>query len=170
MFRSGAEAPARHHHSLSVPGEAEATLLLMPAWVPGRYFGVKMVSVFPGNALRSLPSVHGTYLLSSGTTGELLAAIDGGELTARRTAAASALASRYLSRGDSTHLLMVGTGRLSLCLIEAHASVRPIERVTVWGRDPAKAEAVVRRATALGLKAEVAVDLETAVASGEKAF
>ena len=68
------------------------TLLLMPAWLPGRYMGLKQVSVFPGNAVRGLPSIFGSYLLSSAVTGELLAIIDGGELTARRTAAASALA------------------------------------------------------------------------------
>ena len=135
MFRSGAEAPTRHHHAVDVPGEPQATLLLMPAWVPGRYMGVKMVSVFPGNTLRGLPSIYGSYLLSSAVTGELLAIIDGGELTARRTAAASALASRYLSRADSATLLVCGTGRLSFNLIEAHVAFRPITTVMIWGRD-----------------------------------
>jgi ornithine cyclodeaminase len=167
MFRSGAGAPPRHQHMVAVPGEPEATLLLMPAWVPGRYVGVKMVSVFPGNAGRGLPSIHGSYLLSSGTTGELLAILDGGELTARRTAAASALASRHLSRRQSATLLVCGTGRLSFNLIEAHAAVRPIERVMVWGRDPAKAEAVAGRARALGLDARSAGDLEQAVSEAD---
>lgn len=162
MFRSGAEAPPRHQHAVAVPGEPEATLLLMPAWVPGRYVGVKMVSVFPGNAVRGLPSIYGSYLLSSGTTGELLAILDGGELTARRTAAASALASRYLSRRQSATLLICGTGRLAPNLIEAHAAVRPIEKVMVWGRDPAKAKQVAQRAAALGLEASVVQDLEAA--------
>jgi ornithine cyclodeaminase len=162
MFRSRAQAPERHHHTIEVPDEPEATLLLMPAWVPGRYFGVKMVSVFPGNAARSLPSIHGSYLLSSGTTGELLAILDGGELTARRTACASALASRYLSRKESSTLLVCGTGRLSFNLIEAHKSVRPIEKVIVWGRDAAKAEQVAQRAAMFGLDAAAAGDLEAA--------
>jgi ornithine cyclodeaminase len=162
MFRSRAQAPERHHHAIEVPGEPEATLLLMPAWVPGRYFGVKMVSVFPGNAARGLPSIHGSYLLSSGTTGELLAILDGGELTARRTACASALASRYLSRKESSTLLVCGTGRLSFNLIEAHKSVRPIDRVIVWGRDAAKAEQVAERAAMFGLDAAAAGDLEAA--------
>jgi len=167
MFRSGAKVPERHHHTIEVPGEVEGTLLLMPAWVPGRYMGVKLVSVFPGNAVRGLPSIYGSYLLSSAVSGELLAIIDGGELTARRTAAASALASRFLSRPDSKVLLVAGTGRLSLNLIEAHAVVRPIEKVLVWGRDADKAEAIVRRATALGFAASAVADLEAAVGEAD---
>jgi ornithine cyclodeaminase len=167
MFRSGAHVPGRHHHTIEVPGEPDGTLLLMPAWLAGRYMGVKMVSVFAGNARRGLPSIYGSYLLSSAVTGELLAIIDGGELTARRTAAASALASRWLSRPDSKVLLVAGTGRLSVNLIEAHAAVRPLERVIVWGRDPQKAEAVVRRARAIGLDGAVASDLGAAVGEAD---
>ena len=162
MFRSSPEAPPRHHHTIEVPGEPDATLLLMPAWLPGRYVGVKMVSVFPGNGQRGLPAIFGSYLLSSGSTGELLAILDGGELTARRTAAASALASRCLSRADSNTLLVCGTGRLSLNLIEAHASVRPITDVLVWGRDPVKAQAVADQAASLGIAITVASDLAEA--------
>jgi ornithine cyclodeaminase len=162
MFTGGGTAPPRHHHDMEVPREASATLLLMPAWSPGRYFGVKMVSVFPGNGARGLPAIHGSYLLSSGLTGELLAVMDGGELTARRTAAASALASSYLSQPDASTMLMVGTGRLSLNLIEAHAVMRPLTRVLIWGRDRAKAEAIAQEASSLGLSVEVAADLESA--------
>jgi ornithine cyclodeaminase len=162
MFISGCESPPRHHHDVAVPGEPTGTLLLMPAWLPGRYMGLKQVSVFPGNATRSLPSIFGTYLLSSAVTGELLAIVDGGELTARRTAAASALAASYLARRDATVMLMVGTGRLSTNLIEAHLAVRPLREVLVWGRDGRKAEAIVQRAATLGVDARVVSDLEGA--------
>lgn len=162
MFQGDCVMPVRHHHSVSVPGEADATLLLMPAWQPGRYIGVKLVSVFPDNATRSLPAIHGSYLLSSGQTGELLAVIDGGELTARRTAAASALAARYLARQDASRLLIVGTGRLSVNLVEAHSRVRPITNVSIWGRDAEKAQRVAADARALGYAARVVSDLETA--------
>lgn len=162
IFTGGGAAPPRHHHDMEVPGEAAATLLLMPAWVAGRYFGVKMVSVFPGNGARGLPAIFGSYLLSSGLTGELLAVMDGGELTARRTAAASALASSYLSRPDASTMLMVGTGRLSLNLIEAHAVVRPLSRVLIWGRDRAKAGAIAQDAASFGLDVETVDDLEAA--------
>lgn len=66
--------------------------------------------------------------------------MDGSELTRRRTAAASALAARELARADAETLLVVGTGKLAPMVIEAHAAVRPIKRVRLWGRHPEKAE------------------------------
>ncbi|MEQ8782049.1 MAG: ornithine cyclodeaminase family protein [Roseibium album] len=138
MFRSGCTMPTRHHHDFKIPGEPDGTLLLMPAWVPGGYAGVKVVNVVPGNSERNLPAVHGQYLLSDARTGEMLAMIDGGELTARRTAAASALAARYLARSDARHLLVLGTGRLAPNLIAAHMAIRSIEEVTIWGRSQEK--------------------------------
>ena len=97
-FRGDVIAPTRHHHSLARAG-GDATLLLMPAWQAGTggYAGVKIVSVFPGNAERGKPSVMGTYLLLDGDSGEPLAALDGQALTLWRTAAASALASTFLA-------------------------------------------------------------------------
>ncbi len=163
MFRSDCKMPTRHHHSLQVPNEPDATLLLMPAWTEGRYMGVKIVSVFPGNLRRSLPSVSGTYLLSSALTGQNLAIIDGAELTARRTAASSALASRFLSRADAKILLVCGTGRLSLNLIEAHGSQRALEKVLVWGRSTEKAAETVKLASRLHPNVSIARDLEAAV-------
>jgi alanine dehydrogenase len=162
MFARGCEMPVRHHHTVKVPGEPDATLLLMPAWQEGGYIGVKTVTVFPGNSARGRMAVNASYALMSAETGETLAMIDGGELTARRTAAASALAADYLARKDASHLLVAGTGRLALNLVEAHASVRPIRRVTIWGRDRAKAEDVAVRATALGFDACAAKSLEAA--------
>ena len=162
MFISGCDAPPRHHHDVHVPGEPDGTLLLMPAWLAGRYMGLKQVSVFPGNAARGLPSIFGSYLLSSAVTGELLAIIDGRELTARRTAAASALAASYLARKDASVMLMTGTGRLSSNLIEAHKTVSPLKKVFIWGRDMAKAEAIARHAETLGLEAIATDNLESA--------
>lgn len=167
MFRRGCEMPVRHHHKVEVPGEADATLLLMPAWLAGKYLGVKMVSVFPGNATRGLAAVSGSYLLTHGTTGELLCILDGTELTARRTAAASALAAKYLARKDAKKLLMVGTGRMSTNLIEAHAHVREIEQISVWGRNPEKAQAVADGLKAKGFDVTPATDLADSCASAD---
>ncbi|WFU01848.1 ornithine cyclodeaminase family protein [Rhizobium sp. CB3171] len=167
MFAGGCVMPVRHHHDMEVPGESHATLLLMPAWLPGQYMGVKMVSVFPDNASRALPAIFGTYLLSSGKTGEMLAAIDGGELTARRTAATSALAARYLARTDAQELLVCGTGRLSLNLIQAHAEGRELTRIGVWGRDRDKAQQVADDARAFGLDVQAVTDLEAAARSAD---
>lgn len=138
-FREGVESPPRHHHAMHRP-DGEATMLLMPAWERAGYIGVKMVNVFPQNADHGLPAIAGVYLLSEGDHGRPLACIDGSELTRRRTAAASALAARELAREDASTLLVVGTGKLAPMVIEAHASVRPITRVRVWGRNTEKAE------------------------------
>jgi len=162
-LRSDITVPDRNH--LSIPAETgpDMTMLLMPAWDGDNFFGVKLVVVAPNNASRDLPAVQATYQLFDRVTGEPVALIDGGELTARKTAASSALASRYLSRENSASLLMVGTGVLAPHLIAAHASVRPIERVLVWGRNPDKAAAVVDGLGDLEAKISVAEDLDAAV-------
>lgn len=163
MFRTGAEMPARHHHTVPVPGGSDGTLLLMPAWQAGRHIGIKMVTVFPDNAAAQMPSVMGAYLLLDGKTGKPVALMDGPALTARRTAAASALAASYLARPDCERLLMVGTGALASHLIEAHASVRPIVNVLVWGRDHQKAAKLAQRLSRRNLKIAATTDLANAV-------
>ena len=164
MFRTGCEMPVRHHHPVAVPGEPDAMLLLMPAWRAGEQLGVKLVTVVPGNAARDLPSVQSIYLLSDARSGALLALIDGGELTSRRTAAASALAASYLAREDASRLLIVGSGQLALNMAAAHASVRPIRHVDVWGRRPDRAAAVAEQVRAmLGVEAQAVTDLQAAV-------
>ena len=167
FFRIGCTVPVRHHHHIDVPNEDGTTLLLMPAWREGDFIGVKVVTIFPGNLARSLPSVMGTYLILSGKTGRPLASMDGKELTVRRTGAASALASRYLSRADSRHLLMVGTGSLAPHMIRAHAATRPIDRVTIWGRTPKNAEALARSLAGSPFAVEVSRDLEPAVRAAD---
>ncbi|MGK6315035.1 ornithine cyclodeaminase family protein [Neorhizobium sp. DT-125] len=162
MFKGDCVMPVRHHHDMEVPGEANAVMLLMPAWVPGDHIGVKILNLFPDNHLRALPTIIGSYLLSSGRTGEMLAIVEGGELTARRTAATSALAARYLARHDAEVMLMAGTGRLSLNLMQAHAVTRPLKRFLIWGRNGEKAEETAKDARALGLDAAAVGDLATA--------
>lgn len=137
-FVEGVEAPPRHHHAMHRK-DGEATMLLMPAWQTEGYVGVKMVNVYPQNADAGLPAISGVYLLSNGDNGQPLACIDGSELTRRRTAAASALAARELAHPEAETLVVLGTGKLAPMLIEAHASVRPIRKVQVWGRNPDKA-------------------------------
>ena len=135
--------PPRHHHNFPNPRtQADATLLLMPAWNPGQQAGVKMVTINPENAQFDLPSVQGTYIYFDAVTGVIKALIEGNSLTAKRTAATSAMASSYLSHPDASSLLMIGTGALAPNLIKAHASVRSIEQVYVWGRNFEKAQAV----------------------------
>ena len=153
LFRAGCEMPVRHHHPIREPlgpGSTDAMLLLMPAWTTGQSgrIGVKVVTVFPDNGKRSLPSIYGQYLLLDGGTGATLALLDGTMLTKRRTACASGLASRYLSRPDAERMLMIGTGALAPELIRVHAKVRPIREVTIWGRTPRQAESLAERLSA----------------------
>ena len=158
LFRAGCTVPARHHHEVATDG-APATLLLMPAWREGGALGVKTVSVFPDNAAKGLPSIMGTYLLLDGTTGRPRAIIDGTSLTLHRTAAASALAARYLARANSARLLMVGAGALAPHLVRAHAAMRPIRWVRIWNRHPDKAEALARDLAGESLDVSASTDL-----------
>src|SRR5205807_9753926 len=168
MFRDGCEAPARHHHSVAAAeGGTPGTLLLMPAWQAGRALGIKIVTVFPDNALRSLPLVLGTYLLLDAATGVPLALLDGTALTLRRTAAASALAADFLARPDSAVHLIVGTGALAPHLVAAHAAVRPIRQTLIWGRDPDKAAALAERLVQGGIAAAPVAELEAAAATAD---
>jgi ornithine cyclodeaminase len=158
MFRAGCEAPLRHRHALPQPDGPEGMLLLMPAWqgpqAPGpRHAGVKIVHVLPGNGPRGLPAVQASYLLSDAATGLPIAFLDGGELTDRRTAAASTLAGRFLARPDSRRLLVLGSGKVAAALAEAWCDRFPIEEVAIWSRNPANAAARAARLAAHGLPA-----------------
>jgi ornithine cyclodeaminase len=167
-FRSDMAVPVRHHHTIPQDG-ADATLLLMPAWNDGeeRYIGCKIVTVFPDNARLQRPSVYGQYLLLSGKSGEPLAMMDGRALTAWRTACASALAARYLAREDASHLVMVGAGALAPHLIRAHASVRPIKRVSIWNRTKARAISLGFGVAVAGIEVDIAESLEEAVSEAD---
>jgi ornithine cyclodeaminase len=168
-FRADIAVPDRHTHMIRQPSGSEAKLLLMPAWTNSgeRLVGCKLVSVYPDNADSGKPSVYGSYLLMSGETGEALALIDGTALTAWRTAAASALAARYLAREDATHLVMVGAGALAPHLIRAHSTVRPIKRVTLWNRTRSRAVATAFALHAAGIEPLIADDLEAAVRTAD---
>lgn len=163
VFRTDGETPARHLHRVPVPGSEDASLLIMPAWQVGHHIGVKVLTIFPDNAAVQKPSLMGAYLLFDGRTGEPLIEMDAPALTARRTAAASALAASYLARPDCERLLMVGTGALASHLIEAHASVRPIVNVLVWGRDHEKAERLAYRLTRRNRRVAATTNLADAV-------
>ena len=164
LVADGAQAPERSVHSIDVPGESSASLLLKPGWVVGDVIAVKAVTFFPDNGVRSLPTVNAGVLLFSGTDGRFLGACDGNELTTRRTAAASAVAAKRLVRADASRLLVVGTGALAPMTAQAHASVRAYDEIQIWGRSASKAEAVVRELETVGLSARVCVDLDAGVA------
>jgi len=163
MFASGCQSPPRHVHAIAAPEGGHLTSLIMPAWQEGRYYGLKVINIAPGNAARGLPGLHASYLLHDAVTGVPLALIDGSELTARRTAAASALAASWLARADAKRLLVVGAGQVARLLPDAYRSVLPIERVTVWARSADKAEAFASALRAQGIDAVRASELQAAV-------
>ena len=177
LFAAGCEVPARHVHeiagaatdasALPSPHTSPLTSLLMPAWLPGRYYGVKIVNIASGNAARGLPALHASYLLHDAVTGVPLALLDGDEITARRTAAASALAASMLARQDARHLLVVGAGRVARLLPEAYLAVRSIERVSVWARSLDQADAFVAELQMRGIAADIAPDLPTAASNAD---
>lgn len=139
--------------------------LNLPAWIPGRAMGIKMITVMPQNEQAwNLPTVHAVYQLFDGKTGEPLAALDGTALTLRKTAADSALGSRLLSREEARSLCLLGAGAMAPHLVEAHCAVRPgIEKVTIWNRTAAKAEQVAADAKLPGVYVTATNDIEAAV-------
>ncbi|MFN3401431.1 MAG: ornithine cyclodeaminase family protein, partial [Ferrovibrio sp.] len=165
-FRAGGEVPLRSRfHIDAVDGGAGGTLLLMPAWQPGRHIGIKTVSVFPDNAKLGHGSVAATYLLLDARTGFPKAVIDGEAITLRRTGCASALAASYLVRQEARHLLMVGAGSLAPHLIRAHCTVRNYTRIEIWNRNRARAEQTAAELRDLGVV--VVDDLEAAVRAAD---
>lgn len=161
-FAADWTVPVRHHHAVPIPGEADQTLLLMPAWEGGKSVGIKIVTITPGNGARNLPAVQGIYLLMDGATGAPKALLEGKTLTVRRTAAASALAASFCARQDASVHLMVGAGALSQPLTEAHRAVRPIAQTLLWARDAAKAATKAEELRRAGIAVAVATNLESA--------
>lgn len=138
--------------------------LLMPSWKSSGSFGVKVVSVFPDNHTVGLESINGVYVLFDGENGLPVAIFDGAELTARRTAACSALAAKKLASPGAKTLLMMGTGKLARYLIEAHGACHQFRKVMVWGRDADKAKRLVSQiAKSSDYHCEVVTDLKAAV-------
>lgn len=161
-FRAGASVPLRHHHTLPRGDKGTATLLLMPAWSapdsPSPVIGTKIVTVFPDNAARALPSVMGSYLLMDGASGLPLAVMDGARLTLWRTAAASALAARHLARPDAARLLVMGAGALCPFLVKAHSAERRLSDIAIWNHRPERAAEAAAALAGQGFPARAVTD------------
>ncbi|WEK44638.1 MAG: ornithine cyclodeaminase family protein [Candidatus Sphingomonas colombiensis] len=129
---------------------------VMPGALENAGFGAKLVSVFPAAAARGR-SHQGAILLFDRESGAPVCVVDAGEVTAIRTACASAAATDALARADATRLAILGTGEQAWQHALAIRHVRPLERVTIWGRDMEKAAGLAGRiADALTLPVEVA--------------
>jgi len=113
----------------------------MSGYVPSRgTLATKLVSVYPENGARGLPSHQAVILAFEAETGRVVACMDGTAITAVRTAAGSALATRHLAREEAATLAILGTGVQARTHARALARVRPFERILVWGRTPDHAE------------------------------
>lgn len=119
---------------------------------------VKLLTILPENREKALLTVQGAIVVFS-KTGTPVATLDGTVITHLRTGAASALASQYLSRKDSAHLVIMGTGALAPTMAASHCAVRPIKKISVWGRRPEQAAT-----TTEAIRARVSADIEVAVA------
>jgi ornithine cyclodeaminase/alanine dehydrogenase-like protein (mu-crystallin family) len=132
------------------PPDEGSLMGLMPAHrsAPRAAYGLKAVCIFPGNPERGLDAHQGGVLLFDGETGELRALVDASAVTAIRTAAVSAVATRLLARDDARELAVLGSGIQARAHLEAMANVRPFERARLWSRTPEHARAFAADAAA----------------------
>jgi ornithine cyclodeaminase/alanine dehydrogenase-like protein (mu-crystallin family) len=132
----------------------ENQFFIRAGWQPEEALGAKVITVFPRNNVDAVnPSIQAVYILFEAKTGAAIACMDGTALTYLKTAADSALGSRYLSRSDSKILLMIGAGAMAEHLINAHCAVRPgIDQVYLWNRTPQKAINLCQKLSAASSK------------------
>jgi ornithine cyclodeaminase len=135
---------------LSLPTAPHAVLGMMPGLLPDLdLFGTKVTAVYPENHEAGLASHQSLILLFEKQNGLPVALVDGAEVTAARTAAASAVATRALAHADADDLAILGYGVQAARHLEAIRHVRPIRKVRVWGRSPERTEAFANRQRAL---------------------
>ncbi len=116
---------------------------IMPgAMGPHAPFGAKLISIFPENAARGGQSHQGLVILFDPKTGAPVCIVHAGEITAIRTAAASAVATVALARRDARHLAILGTGEQAATHARAIAKVRDLELIMIWGRSPDRTRAL----------------------------
>ncbi len=151
-LRGGLDPEAEVPRSI-VPVGDDNQLLLMPS-VSGRYAGVKVASVAPGNPARGLPRIQGVYVLMDALTMRVAAVLDAAELTALRTPAVSAVAVRHLASPEARRLVVFGTGPQAWGHVRAIATVRELTDVAVIGRDSGRVATFLGRCEEFGLRAE----------------
>ena len=133
LARGDAHQPLR---TIFSPPEVRGVLAMMPTFrkTPAPMFGLKAICVFPGNAAIGKDAHQGGVMLFDGTTGELLALVNASAITAIRTAAVSALATRLLARDDAGDLAIIGAGVQARSHLAAMNCVRPLRRVRIASR------------------------------------
>ena len=162
------EAVLPLRQSLILP-DRSGRLATMPAFTATPpALGLKVITVFPGNEGSELDSHQGAVLLFEPEQGRLLAIMDASSITAIRTAAASAVATRALARPEASELAVLGSGVQARTHVKAMLCVRPIRRVRVWSRTPEHARAFARAIQERhGISVEAVPDARTAVAAAD---
>ncbi len=127
-------------------------------------FGAKLISIFPENAAQGRQSHQGLIVLFEPDTGTPVCIVHAGEVTAIRTAAASAVATDALALSDAKHLAILGTGEQAATHARAIAKVRALKSITVWGRSSERAHAFAEK-----MRAELSLPI-TAVATAQQAI
>jgi ornithine cyclodeaminase len=142
---------------------------IMPgAMGEGAVFGAKLISVFPENFTKGRQSHQGVVVLFDGASGEVVCVVHAGEVTAIRTAAASAVATDALARPDASRLAILGYGEQATTHARAISKVRPLASITVWGRSTERAQGFAERTAAeLGLPVRASPSAEAAVAEAD---
>ena len=146
-----------------LPMAGGAYLFAMPA-CDGRTAMTKLISFTPANAASARPTIQGDVTVFDVVSGERRLILDGPTVTARRTAAVSALAARRLAPNADGPMLIVGAGVQGRAHVEVFAAVMNVRRFLIASRSPASAQALVDHARTLGLQAEVVLDADAALA------
>lgn len=159
----------RQHLRSILPLGPHGVFGIMPGALGEReVFGAKLISVFPGNFAKGIQSHQGVVVLFDGESGAPVCVAHAGEITAIRTAAASAVATDALARPESRSLAILGYGEQALTHARAMTHVRRVSTIKVWGRDAGRAEAFAEKVSReLGLTVAACVDVESAVAEAD---
>lgn len=148
--------------------DGSGSLYTMPAFVAApRALTVKLISIFHGNEARSLPTHQGVVVVFDPVTGTPALLLDAASLTALRTAAVSAAATRVLARPEASTLAIIGTGVQARSHIAALKHVRPLREVRIWGRSPERAAQLVAELEHEDVDVVVCNDAADAVASSD---
>ena len=163
ISRGDIELPLRSMLSVS---EGAGYFGVMPGEIAAdEVFGAKLVTLFPDNPSRGIPTVQGYILLFDRADGSPLALVEAASVTALRTAAASGATTRALAREDASTLAILGCGVLAETHLDAMLAVRPVREVRIWGRDLDKATAFAERhANQGGARVQAVADAAEAVA------
>jgi ornithine cyclodeaminase/alanine dehydrogenase-like protein (mu-crystallin family) len=168
-FRAAAEGKAHAPPPMTIDGDGGAFHAKGASLDLDRFYvALKLNGNFPDNvAERGLPTIQGALLLCDGGTGALLAIMDSIEITLRRTAAATALAARFLARAESRNVLICGCGEQGRAQLHALRDILPLRRAFAWDRDEGRAADFARNMTGEGLTVDAVRDLEAAAAQSD---